>query len=267
MAHLDVFVPHHVKYQREALEHLGTHRSVHLSERERERIHATIRMIPADTRSVLDVGCGDGRLFHRLPPGIKAVALDFSYASVRNVKGSAVCAASVSLPFADRSFDLVLCCETIEHLPGEVFQRTLDELARVSRRSILISVPFKENLRLHLTRCLDCGVIFHVWGHCRRFTSRQLDELLPLFNATKTAYVGKRDPYQLGIVAGLNQKIGKRWADWEKTTMCPECGSKTGGEAPRNVVTIACGVVNRISSRFVPTWRRNWILKLYERRR
>jgi SAM-dependent methyltransferase len=266
MTRPDVSVSAHVKHRREALEHLGAQRRVDTSDRERERIHATIRMIPADIRSVLDVGCGDGRLFHRLPPGIEAVALDVSYASVRNVRGRALCATSVDLPFADRSFDLVLCCETIEHLPDDVFQRTLDELARVSRRSILITVPFEEDLRLHLTRCRDCGAIFHVWGHCRRFTSRQLDDLFPGFSVTKTTYAGKPDPYQLGIVAGLNQKFGNRWADWEKTTMCPECGSTTGRRSPRNIVTIACGVVNRITARFVPTRRRNWILKLYDRR-
>jgi SAM-dependent methyltransferase len=262
----DASVSNWAKNYQTVVEHLGAQRSGDLSRTEQERIRATVRLIPTDTRSVLDVGCGDGRIVHRLPEWTRPVALDFSHASVRHIKGSALCASSEHLPFPDQSFDLVLCCETIEHLPDEVFRRTLEELARVSRRYILISVPYKENLRRHRTRCSACGAMFHVWGHLRRFTSRQLDHVFSHFRVTATEYVGKREPYHVPFVVEMNQRLGNRWADWEDTTMCPQCKGTTFQRTPRNPVTIACGMINMITSRLVPTSHRNWILRLYRRR-
>ncbi len=46
------------------------------------------------------------------------------------------------LPFADGAFDVVLCLDVLEHVPAEERERLLDELARVSRRFILLAAPF-----------------------------------------------------------------------------------------------------------------------------
>jgi SAM-dependent methyltransferase len=43
------------------------------------------------------------------------------------------------LPFADNSFDCVVCCEVLEHLDNLHF--ILSELVRVSRRYVIISLP------------------------------------------------------------------------------------------------------------------------------
>jgi hypothetical protein len=159
----------------------------------------------------------------------------------------------------------VLCCEVLEHLPSEMFRRTLDELRRIARKYILISVPYTENLRLGRTRCSDCGTVFHVWGHVRRFTSRGLDLLFEDCSPTSTTYVGRREPYHLGFVLYVNQSYGGRWADWESTTMCPQCSNTAFRRIPRNLITIGCGIINLLISRIIPVSRRNWVLKLYSR--
>lgn len=46
------------------------------------------------------------------------------------------------LPFADASFDLVLCQDVLEHVPVDGRTRLLDELRRVSRRFIVVAAPF-----------------------------------------------------------------------------------------------------------------------------
>jgi SAM-dependent methyltransferase len=46
------------------------------------------------------------------------------------------------LPFADASFDVVLCLDVLEHLAREEREGLLDELARVSRRFVLLGAPF-----------------------------------------------------------------------------------------------------------------------------
>ncbi len=46
------------------------------------------------------------------------------------------------LPFADASFDLVLCQDVLEHVPPDGRTLLLDELARVSRRFVVLGAPF-----------------------------------------------------------------------------------------------------------------------------
>jgi len=250
---------------RQTIEHLAVERLHDLSATELQRINATLAMIPSDVGSVLDVGCGDGRLLGRLPTRIRGVGIDYSYHACGGLTGRVLCASSEHLPFPDESFDLVLCCEVLEHLPDKMFRRTLAELDRVSRQYILLSVPYKENLRLGLTRCQNCGTVFHIWGHVRRFTNAALHRIVHGFEATSTRYVGKREPYCLGLVSSINQACGGRWAGWDRTTICPHCGNTSFRPTPRNFVTIACGLIDLLTSRVVPVSRRHWILTLYRR--
>jgi hypothetical protein len=46
------------------------------------------------------------------------------------------------LPFADASFDLVLCQDVLEHVPVDGRRLLLDELRRVTRRFIVLAAPF-----------------------------------------------------------------------------------------------------------------------------
>jgi hypothetical protein len=46
------------------------------------------------------------------------------------------------LPFADASFDLVLCQDVLEHVPVDGREVLLDELRRVARRFIVLGAPF-----------------------------------------------------------------------------------------------------------------------------
>ena len=53
----------------------------------------------------------------------------------------------VELPFPDRSFDVVGCFEVLEHLPGDLPRLALAELSRVSRGTVLLSVPSRTSLQ------------------------------------------------------------------------------------------------------------------------
>lgn len=45
------------------------------------------------------------------------------------------------LPFADGSYDTLLACEVLEHMPWEDFEKILIELHRVSSKYVIISLP------------------------------------------------------------------------------------------------------------------------------
>src|SRR6185437_3013248 len=47
-----------------------------------------------------------------------------------------------ALPFEDARFDVVICMDVLEHVPPADRRALLDELARVSRRFVLLAAPF-----------------------------------------------------------------------------------------------------------------------------
>jgi 2-polyprenyl-3-methyl-5-hydroxy-6-metoxy-1,4-benzoquinol methylase len=103
-------------------------------------------------REVLDAGCGEGygaRLLMQLGGARRCVGVDVDERTVAaardryaDVEGLEFEAGDVtSLPFADDSFDVVTCFETIEHVAAQ--RDAVRELARVLRPggALLISSP------------------------------------------------------------------------------------------------------------------------------
>jgi 2-polyprenyl-3-methyl-5-hydroxy-6-metoxy-1,4-benzoquinol methylase len=101
-------------------------------------------------RNVLEVGPGNGLVAHMLRgAGIRVVTLDLAPDTCADVLGSVT-----SLPFNGQFFDLVLCCEVLEHLPYEHVPQALREMRRVTRGHVVLSLPSCEvfwSLRLGLS--------------------------------------------------------------------------------------------------------------------
>lgn len=87
--------------------------------------------------NVLEIGVGNQIVTQALKrQGIQVTTLDIDAALQPDVVGSVE-----HLPFADGSFDVVLCAEVLEHLPFEMFASALSELLRVSRGGVVVSLP------------------------------------------------------------------------------------------------------------------------------
>jgi SAM-dependent methyltransferase len=107
---------------------------------------------------VLEIACGRGGFVRELAcSGAAVTGSDFSLAAVRVGRGkmlalnpprsaSFVQADAQVLPFADNSFDLVISCETIEHVPD--VQKALQEMHRVTRPGgrLFLTTPNYANL-------------------------------------------------------------------------------------------------------------------------
>ncbi len=90
---------------------------------------------------ILDVGCAKGFLLHDLRaviPGVHVAGLDLSaYAVERamdDVRPFVLVGSADALPFADKSFDLVVSINTVHNLERDRCLLAISEMERVSRR-------------------------------------------------------------------------------------------------------------------------------------
>lgn len=58
-----------------------------------------------------------------------------------NIYDNMICADVRRLPFRENSFDIVLACEVMEHIPKSDSKDVLDELERLAHRMIIITTP------------------------------------------------------------------------------------------------------------------------------
>jgi SAM-dependent methyltransferase len=234
----------------------------------RTRIDALLSDLPGDLRSVLEVGCGDGKVLRevrrRLGAASLLVGIDRARPGLLRVgaAGRALLADADALPFGDRSFDLAICSEVLEHLPGPVLEGAFRELQRVARREILLSVPDRENLAQERMRCPRCGAEFQAWGHLHRFDLGMLDGLLPGFERVAARTAGPRHRCHPAILS-LRHKLGCHYHD--ETAICPGCGNRDFPKRDFHPLRLLCDALDRI----VALGRRPdyWLIARYRRRR
>jgi SAM-dependent methyltransferase len=140
---------------------------------------------------LLDLGCGAGRhAFEAARRGAEVVALDTDHGELERVCAVAAAMAesgeiqvpasitaaagdATSMPFPDRTFDLVIAAEVLEHIPAD--QDALNEISRVLRPGGMaaVTVPawFPERV------CWALSDDYHnvPGGHVRIFTRRELE--------------------------------------------------------------------------------------------
>ncbi|MCX7178067.1 MAG: class I SAM-dependent methyltransferase [Proteobacteria bacterium] len=102
--------------------------------------------------SVLDVGCGKGFLLHdlvELIPGINVKGIDISQYAIENaiddMKANVQVANATQLPFASKSFDVVISINTVHNLERKECGIALQEIERVSRGHSFITVDAYRN--------------------------------------------------------------------------------------------------------------------------
>jgi SAM-dependent methyltransferase len=150
----------------------------------------------AAPESVLDVGCGEGVLTaqwaERLGDG-RIVGIDLDDAELRaewagrerpNLDFRAE--EATSLTFGDDEFDMAAAIEVLEHVPDP--ERTVDEMARVARRWLLVSVPREPLWRgLNMARGAYWGSIGNTPGHLNHWSKRGFVSLLSRYGTVAEA--------------------------------------------------------------------------------
>ncbi|MFA6289080.1 MAG: class I SAM-dependent methyltransferase [Opitutaceae bacterium] len=94
-------------------------------------------VIKFNPKRVLEIGPGSGVVTQILrQQGIEVVTVDYA-----DDVGADVVASVLDLPFPDASFDVVICCQVLEHLPFVDFIPALNQIRRVAVMGAVISLP------------------------------------------------------------------------------------------------------------------------------
>lgn len=228
------------------------------------RFNTTIDMIPDDTVSLLDVGCGNGAFMYfieqkKLP--LRLLGLERSNAAISRK----LCQAEIQygsadeLPYEDHSFDMVSALEVIEHLPFGVYEQVLRELERVAGKYIMISVPYQEQRRLVL--CPYCGCRFNLYYHLRSFDDNKMENLLQDFSLIDSRKVETSQYLFRNFLWSLrNHFMPER--SFPATT-CPQCSYSKPPKTTEGHIAKADSTLKRLMPRVKRIF---WVVALYQRR-
>lgn len=87
--------------------------------------------------SVLEVGCGNNFLKNFFDKSITYKTLDFDSELKPDYIGSVT-----QMPIGDKKFDIICCFQVLEHLTFDKFEKALAEIHRVSKKHVLLSLPY-----------------------------------------------------------------------------------------------------------------------------
>ena len=143
-----------------------------------------LQNISKNSRSLIDIACGDGYILYEAlkskKPHIRNIyGLDLANMRLQRTKKfvpktKLVQGSIFNLPFKNNSFDAVVCSETLEHL--ENYQNAISELIRITKKELLITVPNEEILSIE--RCPRCNHHFHINDHINSFNGKILKAVI-----------------------------------------------------------------------------------------
>lgn len=196
------------------------------SREEMDRTIATLDLLPHGTSSVLDVGAGHGIFLEELQKRKKIIGVGLEIADVKIEYGRSIGVDmrkgdASNLDFPDKSFDVVVACEVIEHLPYGVYEAALAEFARVARKFVILTVPYDE--QRVFVRCPYCRSISNPSYHMRSFNETSLKEVIPNAKLIKTVKLGKSQKFPF-------ERYWKSFPrhNWPQFMVCPACGYRKG---------------------------------------
>lgn len=247
------------------------------------RIVETIHIIPQDVKTIADIGCGNGIFINQLrreKPQIETMACDRSTTALRYVEGPKKEGSIDQLDFRDREFDCVSCLEVIEHLPIQLYKNALSELARISDKYLIISVPYNEDLELDANQCPSCKSIFNANLHLRNYDAETFKHLFDHwgFKCIEHKLLGKTVHFKYHKEY---RKIfyASQFRQWY-SPICPICGfqepvveSRISGEVKAEKKASNSSLLNQVKSAVLSLpkalWPKEekhyWILGLFKR--
>jgi len=131
-----------------------------VSELEKNRIASIVNLIPHDVDLIADLGCGSGRITDKIDRERTVVGLDVSTEALKHCRVEVVKASITEIPLPDSIFDCVILSEVLEHLNDSSHKKALEEVRRLAKKYVIVSVPYKENLKQRLCKMSKVWSVF-----------------------------------------------------------------------------------------------------------
>ncbi len=142
----------------------------------------------ASVSTICEVGCAEGELLKTMRPIFPDAVLYASDISENEITKAKQNCKSIQVNYSvqnaehleeykDALFDLVICCEVLEHLPNPL--QGLRELFRISKKYVLVSVPNEPIWRvLNMARGKYIRSIGNTPGHLNHWNMIRLPQFL-----------------------------------------------------------------------------------------
>lgn len=243
-------------------EDLTVYRAGRTTPKEQARIADLFTLIPERGERAIDIGTRDGYLAARLADRFdEVIALDLEKPPILHPKVIPLKGNAMALEFPDKYFDTVLCSEVLEHIPTEQLPKVCNELQRVSRGSIIIGVPYRQDLRCGRTTCQHCGKINPPYGHLNSFDESSLQRLFDQSLIEDVRFFGTTRYINNSLSARLLDYADNPFGTYDQEEPCIFC-SATMTRPPRNLgQRLATRLAFSITKLQVPFTKQqaNWI--------
>jgi methyltransferase family protein len=197
------------------------------SEQEQQRTADIVRLISPFSGRALDIGARDGHFSKLMGESFdEVVALDLQRPEISHPRVNCVSGDVTNLEFADQSFNFILCAEVLEHIPSALLEKACSELERVCGDSLLIGVPFKQDIRIGRTTCYTCGQKNPPWGHVNTFDQTRLESLFPNLVQSETSFVGWNSESTNAVSTFLMDLAGNPYGTYDQDESCIHCEKK-----------------------------------------
>lgn len=230
-----------------------------------QKIDLIHSIMPQKIDSILDIGCGNGLITNNLLMKYNVLALDRSQAALQFVNAPKVNAEANFLPIKSKSIHLVFSSELLEHLNDKIFQMTINEIQRIAKNYVLISVPNQEMLQKNAVKCPNCDTVFNVSYHFQTFDPNRLRNLFSEFTCTEIREVGPGWRRYVPVLLNIRQQWGNGWFKIppQRKVLCPNCENSQFPPFKMNPIIFFCDGLNKILIRRRPYW----LVALYKKRR
>jgi ubiquinone/menaquinone biosynthesis C-methylase UbiE len=138
---------------------------------------------------VLDLGCGEGRhvISFYVEADVHAIGVDLGFADLKTTANKfapfaepqntrkqfhLACTNALQLPFADASFDKVICSEVLEHIPD--YQGALREIERILKPGGVAAISVPRYVPEWICWALSDAYHSNEGGHLRIFKEHSL---------------------------------------------------------------------------------------------
>lgn len=225
-------------------------------------------LTPGD--SVLEIGARDGVMSIRLREYFRQVtALDLDLLPWQ-IDGIEFVQGDVRrLTFHDGQFDCVVCSEVLEHI--DAVETAASELERVTRPggSLVVSVPYRQDLRIGRTLCVTCGTANPPYGHLHSFDEKRLASLFPGCDVERTELAGETREKTTGVSQWLMHVAGHPWGVYQQHEPCIHCGAEIRQPKERalwkRVASAAASRIDSVAGRLAST-KALWVTMMLRKR-